>query len=684
MKLSLPFFKKKTPHEKIFLGVFLKEQSGVVFYFRLHNGSILRKIAQEKFSYTNGWENLTEDVDEALYKLEMQEKVSPEETIFFVYSHLVDSETKDIKKPYLFKIKDLVKRLELKPLGYIDCHEALVDYLNNKEQISLTAIIIEFDSSTLTVFVYKGGRLIFQESLSRTQNTIDDLTPIFEKIKNQSVLPTRIILYNSKDLGLEAAKIVSYRWGEDYFIQLPKVDIVGEQELSDSLFQTFSQQIVSSVEPIKKVEEKHEMMGFVIGDDVKPKEKESEIEEEPLSKKPIELSQLTSSFFSVFSSLLKKAKDMIPSKNSFPRLLLPGVGVFLILGGFFLLEFYFHRATVTLSFVSQKLSRDISVVGDDLKIMKKEETIKLTTRGSTSGKRSIGEKARGEVTVHNFDDKEKTFEASTTIESQGLRFVLDSTAKVASSSLAADASAKLPGKQKVKVTATEIGPEGNLSKNQRFKIADLSTSLFFAINENEFLGGTKRDIRTVSKEDMDKLKNDVLKKAKEYLNSKIEKSIGNENKLLKQLSTVELAALNYSKELGEEEDVVELSSKAKITYFFYRDKELLDRLANLFKKDLKEGFTIPSENIKYTIKEVKNRRSEYTLQISSDAKAIRKLDTDKITGRFVGKASERMEEQIAKDYNISKIEYTIDNPIPFLRNFFPFFKKNIDLKIIYL
>ena len=67
--MKIPFFSDNKKHKEFYLGIFLKEDQGIVMIFLKENGR-LELIDREKFTYTNGWENLTDDVDEALYKLE--------------------------------------------------------------------------------------------------------------------------------------------------------------------------------------------------------------------------------------------------------------------------------------------------------------------------------------------------------------------------------------------------------------------------------------------------------------------------------------------------------------------------------------------------------------------------------------------------------------------------------------
>ena len=213
--MKIPFFSNKA-HKEFYLGIFLKEDQGIAMIFLKENGR-LELVDREKFTYTNGWENLTNDVDEALYKLEKNLEVEIKKTIIFVYSHLVDEKIGDIKPVYLQKIKQLIKALDLKPMGYIECFEAISFYLQKEDQISLTAILIEIDKTQVGIFTYKGGKIDSKKILSRTDNIIADLTEGFEEIKKKSnILPARIILYDSGNLDDTATKILSHRWNSDF------------------------------------------------------------------------------------------------------------------------------------------------------------------------------------------------------------------------------------------------------------------------------------------------------------------------------------------------------------------------------------------------------------------------------------------------------------------------------------
>ncbi len=695
MKINFNFFKKKEPDKEVYLGIFLKELEGIILYITLEKGTFIVK-EKEKFIYTNGWEHLAEDVDEVLYKLETRTKLSPNKTIFFVYSNLVDNLNREIKKPHLTKIRDMVKNLELEPLGYIECHEAIAETLSIKEQIPLNAAIIELDKSALSVFIYKGGKLIFKDTTSRTVDIVEDLLPIFEKVKEQTILPTRVILYNSKNLDVESTNILTFKWDKQLFIQLPKVETIKEDQLIENLIEVFSNQILPKRELLSEEKQPHEVMGFVIGGDVEKKqpveEQEELVFEKPISKRKY-FSFNVGAVLSTIQTNWSKIKIFFSSlKKSLPSYSFPVAGVVLILLSLFLNEYYFHKAKIVVFFPSQDITKDLSIEAaikddatvDDLIVLAATDSASFDDLKQTTGTKSIGEKAKGQVTVLNYNNSDKTFDKGTVISFQGIKFFLEDSVKVASASVASDLSLQ-PGKSNISAIASDIGPESNLSKNQRFQVDDFPTTQYLAVNSSDLTGGTKKEVRIVSKDDVDSLAKDILAKADKYNNNEIEKKLRSGFKLIKQLSDIKISNQDFSKKIGEEADSVNLKSNVKITYFYYQDKELIMRLISLLKPDIKNDFRLTQERTKYDIKDTKTEKNnKYLLEISAKAKATGDIKRDEILKTIIAKTSNDAEKNVKEKFQATGLEFQIENPIPFLKNRFPFFKKNIDFEVSFL
>jgi len=659
--MNIPFFSKKE-HKEFYLGIFLKEDRGIAMVFLKENNQ-LELVDREKFNYTNSWENLTNDVDEALYKLEKNLDLEIQNTIIFVYSHLIDEKIADIKTVYLQKIKKLTKSLDLKPMGYIECYEAISFYLQKEDKISLNAILIEIDKTQVGIFTFIGGRINSKKVIARTDNIIADLTEGFEEIRKNAILPSRIILYDSDDLNDTATKILSHRWSSDFFIQIPKVDILSEDEVINGLMNIFGEQI-------KDVEEdKGNNFGFIVNQDISEKnvDRKSELPK--------------TNYLKIFKELKDKLLNIfkIKTKQNTFKFILSGkififIGIFIIIISLFINEYFFHQAILTLYLPTQVMQKNASI---DIDYRIASASADFSEDINTTGKTEIGDKARGQVTIHNFDDKEKIFSKGTVLQTANLHFVLDIDVKVASSTLTADGSAKLPGKNNGTVTASQIGIESNISKSQRFSIEGLSSATFFAVNDSAFSGGSKKQIQTVSKKDQENLKILIIDKAKNKIPSI---KISSDEIIASSLSETDFNKLIFSKEVGEESSKLTLQATVSTTQYLYNKKTFIDKILLLLKSEINKGYNLKNENIIYTVNKISKDDKFLTIDAKIKAKAIINILPDEIKKSVLGKNELKINEILKSQFKIDGYNINIDEPLPILKNYLPFFIKNINLK----
>ncbi|EKE15188.1 MAG: hypothetical protein ACD_12C00116G0008 [uncultured bacterium] len=675
--MKFPFFSTKA-NKEYYLGIFLKESQGIIMIFLKENGR-LELIDREKFNYTNGWENLTNDVDEALYKLEKNLDLEIKNTIVFVYSHLVDEKIGDIKPVYLHKIKQLTKALDLKPMGYIECFEAISFYLQKEDQGSLTAILIEIDQTQVGIFTYTGGKIDSKKILGRTDNIIADLTEGFEEIRKKSILPARIIIYDSGNLDDTATKILSHRWSSNYFIQIPKVDIISEDEVINSLMNIFGEQIKNEASSEAfpfgqhsedKSKNKKENFGFMINEDIGEKalyQKENILPQTDWKNK---FKKSTDKFINFFRVKSRPGNF----KMNFSGKIFMVAGILIITLGLFINEYFFHQAELTLYLPTQSLEKNIKL---ELDYRESSSSANFSESTTTSGKQEVGDKARGTVTIHNFDDKEKIFAKGSTLQASKLQFLLDTDIKVASSSLTADGSAKLPGKSSGAVTAGQIGVESNLSKSQRFSFDGLSSSVYFAVNESAFTGGSKKQIQTVSKKDQDDLKTSVINKAKKEIPSI---KVLPDEVIASSLSKVDFDKLSFSKEIGEESEKLTLQGTVNTTQYLYNKKLFLDKVLVMILPEVKGDYKLEKQNISYTINKIIKEENILNIDAKIKASAVIKISDEDIKKSLLGKNESKIKEILKTQYKIDGYNLNIKESLPFFKNVLPFFSKNIILK----
>jgi hypothetical protein len=281
------------------------------------------------------------------------------------------------------------------------------------------------------------------------------------------------------------------------------------------------------------------------------------------------------------------------------------------------------------------------------------------------------------VTIHNFDDKEKIFPKGTVLQTANLSFVLDTDVKVASSTLTADGSAKLPGKNNGTVTASQIGIESNISKSQRFSIEGLSTATFFAVNDSAFSGGSKKQIQTVSKKDQENLKASIIDKAKNQIPSI---KISSDETIASSLSETDFNKMIFSNEIGEESSKLTLQAKVNTTQYLYNKKLFIDKILILLKPEINKDYSLKKENIIYTINKISKNDKFLTIDTKIKAKAIINILPDEIKKSVLGKNESKINEILKNRFKIDGYNISIDEPLPILKNYLPFFVKNINLK----
>jgi len=662
--MILSFFSKTKIGPKPILGILLKESEGVLILIKEQT-----IIDQVRFPYSNSWENLIEDIDETLYQLENKHNIHLEQVIFFLYSHFIDING-NIKSPYQQKIKSIIKKLELKPLGYIECHEAITKFYETKGENNLTAILVEIDINNISLFIYKAGQVNFTKTIARTDNFIDDLLNCLNQVVNKFILPTKIVLYNSKNLDKAVTEIVNYHWPTNIFLQLPKVEIINENDLLKSLVDLFNNQLKTITINQSKP---NEIEGFLIGDDIKNK---------PIIKDEVKKEKKSLPFN--LPAFLKNIS--LPNLMNFfqnyrwNKSVLTIIGILTIFFAFFINEYFFHKLFLKIYLPTKSIKKNVTLsygkTDGDLIIESIKKKFPVSVEKQSTGEKEIGSPAQGQVTIYNFS-KEIAFPKGTILIAQQQEFTLDDEVRVASASLTTDSSAKLPGKKDANVTAKEIGPQGNLAENQTFILKNYDSETYFAKNQSSFSGGSKKKITTVSQKDLNNLEKIAIDKVKKQT---LKENLIPNKKIIHQLTEYTLNKKNFSKEVGEEAEMVSLNSEVEITIFTYNNQDLINLVIAKIKKDIPVDFEVNAKKIFYKINKVDKKNN--ILDISIDGVAIKTIDKKKLEKRLLGKNNYQLSSILKNEFNVSGYEEKHQQwfKIPIYKDFLPFFSKNIIIK----
>lgn len=252
MKLSLPnIFKKQK--DDVYAGLMLAEEGGSVLYIKAdadaHNVAI---IGSQKLHIRAGLDGLIDDLDDALYNLDTKHKVRATELILLVSNAHIDPTTRQLHKPFIKSVKDLSKNLELKPIGFIECYDAMLrTYRQAHAEDAHHAILLEVENASVSLMVVVGDAVVHQDRVARLDDWLASVNTSLATLKHKYVLPTTIIAYSPDNTPVQVKAIEGYDWAPGLFPEgALHVVHYSHTDLVDSLLESFSKQLYPQAQAI--------------------------------------------------------------------------------------------------------------------------------------------------------------------------------------------------------------------------------------------------------------------------------------------------------------------------------------------------------------------------------------------------------------------------------------------------
>lgn len=137
----------------------------------------------------------------------------------------------NLKEEYLKLLRKFVKEFELSPMAYVASSHALVHYLEKKEEVPTTAILVGIEEGYITTTVVRAGKLDGSKTIQRGDDVGIDIEKALLNFTTVETLPSKILLYGKdlEKLEKEKGKLLSFPWMSKLsFLHLPKIDILEE------------------------------------------------------------------------------------------------------------------------------------------------------------------------------------------------------------------------------------------------------------------------------------------------------------------------------------------------------------------------------------------------------------------------------------------------------------------------
>jgi hypothetical protein len=399
------------------------------------------------------------------------------------------------------------------------------------------------------------------------------------------------------------------------------------------------------------------------------------------------------------TSLLEKAKNFSlnnPFKNInfnlnkgslylIPVLILGG----LVIGGFILIG-KTYKASAKVIVEAQPLTRSLSIkVKKDtnsdytkniLKGTLVQDTLQNSASAPTTGKKLIGEKSKGEITIYNKTDAIKEFKKGTILiyedDDTEYQFQITKNLDVPARIDAEDPEATVPtvyGENTASVEAMDIGKEYNLDKGKKLTFDDYKSSEFEAKTKDKTTGGTKEEKKAVDAKDLETLKKDLTTSNTEKIQSLLNKNRDNNTKYIKGSESIQIIKEEYSAKVGDEKDTITLDQTITAEALSYSNSDLDNLLGETLKTLIPEGYEISKQEKDIKVEVLGNStnsvlsKDQADLQVTVKINIVPKIDVEELKNKIKGVSLEEAQKVLGSIASIKTYELNIFPNLPFLR-----------------
>lgn len=730
------FLQKKSETKDLFLSLILDVASVQGAVWSLEDKKkpkvqlLMRGIVKE-----DTWDERIQACDEVLGKLEEQlpDKIHLTNVVLGLPSVFVTKDG-DIHTHIRTEIKKLTKELELHPIGFVPIPHALIHKFKVEEGVPPSVILLGLSGDVLSLDLYKVGILIGQKALNLFEkDVVHELEDALKSFRDLEVLPSRILLYGDDQDELECIrqKLLKHPWPTRVnFLHFPKIEVFTEDDPVSAVCMAGASEIAtqmgedpmvtdeaeihtvvetasyapSVVLPSEVIEEESnvaevdpETFGFTktapkatVGDVEAEKDEETKEIEELAEKDEVELASQKNRFSLILAHMSSSLKNVLIASTPVKKLLLLGIPIVLLLI-FMTIYWILPSADVTIVTLPVNLEESSTVminptatIADPaskiIPAKKQEQSVSGEKIIPVSGKKQIGDPAKGAVTLYNQTFVPKVLAKGTLIATGSLKFTLDDEIKVASAtqSFLGNQGNTTYGTAKASVTSVQIGSQGNISADKLFDVSGYGKNEIIARNNEVFAGGTSTEVTVVSRADYDTLvaalSNELVEKAKIQLSA----SVSGGEKLIDSTIKISVTEKKFTEELDQQ--AKDLHGKITITVsgMSYQERDIAAILQHSIDAKIPSGYQVLKDQAiismgKMTVK----KDGTITVLATLKELAFPILDIAKIKIQLAGKSIDQAKELLRQMHGVAGVEFNFHRT--FWKNMLPMRSQNIHI-----
>jgi hypothetical protein len=413
-------------------------------------------------------------------------------------------------------------------------------------------------------------------------------------------------------------------------------------------------------------------------------------------------------------------KDNLPEKNSDfeeegeagsikAALKVLGVigGIFFVLALLGAFWYIAPRGEVKLVLYSEPLVKNIEITVDpksngvnaegkvipgvEISVTKSERKIAPAT-----GKTTVGEKASGEVTIFNKTDSDKIFDKGTILyleRKKDNKYKLMDEVKVPKRTVTATSATSETvtfGSSKVRIFADKIGAEYNVEKGENFGFEDEDNSKYTCSNDNEKIkGGESKEVTAVSKEDIDKISQEMEETIIKALKDEIKNKLVSGQEFAEGSFSFTTVEQTYDKKIGEEAENIGLDQTAKAEAIVYSSEHLKTVVISIIKETIPDKYSLFGDSSPIELSNAIAQRPivsdtgsrKMPLQIKVKSYIAQKVDSESIRNALLGQSIGSADKYLSEIKGLSSYSILVRPQFPGPLNSMPHIASQLKITV---
>ena len=300
----------------------------------------------------------------------------------------------------------------------------------------------------------------------------------------------------------------------------------------------------------------------------------------------------------------------------------------------------------------------------------------LSAQYNATGKKDVGTKASGTITISNCSNSDDfTIPAGTVLSSSGQRFNLNSSVSVPGAKFSSGNCSKA-GTASGSITATANGDSYNIS-NGAFSVSGYDPKV---TGSGSTSGGSSKVVTVVTQSDIDNAKDEMIKNATEGAKQELSKKGNDDQKVFSETFTSEVSNINATAPEGSESSGGTVSARVKYSELAAAKSDI----DKVFEEQLKtqipannQLYQTGSSDAIYTV--AKSTGDSAQIQAVGNAFYGQIIDTKAVSKEVAGKSKKSAADVITPKY--PQVESVQVESTPALMPYLPFFANRIEVEI---